>query len=112
MQTHNYQPRAEHKRFHDWVRAWSPMCENACGSPAMELHHILGAAAKHNKVWIGQWAVCMLCYACNHSNDRLPIKKEQLQRFWLDGVLKRYRALEGKDPCPAEVIQAIEEWQR
>ncbi len=88
MQSKNYQPTADQGRFHDWVRETFIACQN-CGIVASELHHILGSAAKHDKQWVGQWAVTMLCYHCNHDDLLLPTKREQLDQFLRD-VLDRY----------------------
>lgn len=56
MITKNYQPNAVQKRFH------GELIDMGCvisGAPA-ELDHLAGAAARHDKMHIGQWLVSPL----------------------------------------------------
>ncbi len=110
MQTKNYKPTAAQKRFWDWIAnntGWCAVCGVSC---AGELHHILGAAAKHNRVHIGQWLLMKLCTECNHDNLRLPSKSEQIG-IYLRDVLNPYWHRFGDVPMSKEELLAIVTWR-
>ena len=106
MYSKNHRPTADQKRFQSWIRETFKECQN-CGAPAEHLHHILGSSAKHNKQWIGQWAVVMLCAHCN-LYAILPPKREQLDRFVTD-ILVEFGKPEGMTD---EQLEAIQTWKR
>ena len=56
MHTKNFRPTADQTRW------WGELVEMGCiytGKPA-EVDHLVGAAAKHNKIHVGQWWVVAL----------------------------------------------------
>ncbi len=110
MYSKNFKPTAKQKQWHQWLRDNTYHCDN-CGAPASELHHIIGAGGKHNKIHIGQWACVMLCHECNHDDSRLPTKREQLDRF-TRGVLQSYWRQFGVLPMDQDELMAIACWQR
>lgn len=112
MQSKNYPPNAAQKRFHKWIRETFTACNN-CGATATEIHHIVGAAGKHDRQWIGQWAVEPICYGCNHDNLYLPKKRDQLNRF-LETVLRKYITTFGRlpDGMTEQQREAIRTWRR
>ena len=112
MFSKNHKPTADQKRWHSWIRDHQRFCPN-CAEYATDLHHVIGSAGKHDKQWIGQWAVCMLCYRCNHDDLRLPKKRAQLDRFVLP-LIDKYVAEHGDLPEGMDIFQhrAIQEWHR
>ena len=112
MRTKNYPPTAAHQRWHKWVRENYQECRN-CGAPATDLHHILGSAAKHNRVWIGQCAVTMLCDPCNHNDLVLPDKPQQLRDFLQDVVVPYWLRFNELPPGMGEAeLLAIASWHQ
>ena len=59
MYSKNCQPTVAQKRLHEHIRrAGSPI--PGFGANGFQLHHLWGSCAKHNKLWIGQYAVLLL----------------------------------------------------
>lgn len=113
MQSKNYPPNAAQTRWHNALR------ELGCcitGMPYPELHHVVGAAGKENRVWIGQWFVLML----NSHLHRLgpenvsdwPHRFTDMygtQRQLFRKQCRRYEDYYGEPvPVPPEVLEAIQ----
>lgn len=56
--TDKWQPRQRHKEYHDALRQLGHRIYGE-GTP-VQIHHIAGSSARHNKVWIGQHFVLVL----------------------------------------------------
>lgn len=63
MISKNHQATAAQKRFHAALADMG--CANCGQGHDTCLHHAVGAAGRHNKLWIGQWWVIPLCWDCH-----------------------------------------------
>lgn len=113
MLSKNYPPNSAQKEFHRELRELG-CCLTGMNYP--ELHHVVGASGKENKVWIGQWFVLMLCSHLHRLGPEnvtdWPKRFTDLygtQRALFKKQCKRYEEHYGKPvPIPEEVLNAIE----
>lgn len=56
--TPRWEPTAQHHRYHEALRSLG--CVITGETTDVQLHHVAGASARHNKIWIGQWYVLCL----------------------------------------------------
>lgn len=106
MRTKRYQPTAAQKRF--WDELAQGGCVN-CGRPA-EIHHILGAAAKQNKVHIGQWAVVPVCP--DHHRVWEKVGKLTQMEDYIAEVLNPYWRRFGEVPMSKDELLALVTWSK
>lgn len=62
MQSKGNAPSAKQKLWRETLRTMG--CVNHPGAPA-EIHHVVGATGKQNKVSIGHWFLLPLCSQCH-----------------------------------------------
>jgi hypothetical protein len=127
MQSKNHKRTAEQKKWHGQV------AELGCitsGSTQAQIHHCVGATAKHNKIHIGEWFVLPL-NPFNHSyidQGRFGLdmlKTEAGERYNADDRVKdmslhefekflfgRVLRMIPERPFGDDVIQAISGWHR
>tara|TARA_R110000822_G_scaffold77084_5_gene185123 strand:+ start:1248 stop:1631 length:384 start_codon:yes stop_codon:yes gene_type:complete len=127
MRSKNQKVTADHKKWRSQVAELGCIC---CGSEAIQIHHCIGASAKHNKIHIGEWFILPL-NPFNHSyidQGRFGLdmlKTEAGQRYGEDDKVKDMplhefeKYLFGKvlrmipdRPFGDDVITAISEWHR
>lgn len=65
MQSKNHKPTAKQRAWRETVRALG--CYNHTGRPA-EVHHVVGAAGRQDKVKIGHWFILPLCTECHRTH--------------------------------------------
>ena len=65
MQSKNNKPTAKQKAWRELVRSHG--CMN-CPGRAAEIHHVVGAAGRQDKVKIGHWFVLPLCSECHRTH--------------------------------------------
>jgi len=63
-------PTAKQKAWRELVRSHG--CMNCPGMPA-EIHHVVGATGKQNKVKIGNWFILPLCSDCHRENPEYNV---------------------------------------
>lgn len=120
MQTKNWQPNAAQRRWHDLLRQLP--CMATLEHPMQcQLHHVAGAAAHQNGIWIGQWYVLPLWHGIHDSRaehryhvGKNPVGFERRFGTELDLFLDMTRWLytRGREVPPLNVIEAIKRWRR
>lgn len=115
MQSKGNSPSASQKKWREEVRELGCIIERSKGG--IEIHHVLGATAKHNKVVIGHWFILPLTGWYHRENPILNVtdnKKlfeanfgSQVELFIQ--LLELYEFhYEKPHPVPAEVVEAIQ----
>ena len=107
MYSKNHRPTKAQKEFWDWV-AQQPCV--FCGVRPVQIHHIIGAAGKENKIHIGQWLVLPLCPKCH--DDWMPNKHDQIHHHFILDILKPYWRQFGEIPMNVNELMAIITWSR
>lgn len=107
MRSKGNAPTAEQKRWHDQVA--NLQCVECLG-PA-QIHHPVGATAKHKKVPIGHWWVIPLCdehHRGLHSGDSYEYEsRKEFEKGEFARILDDH-----DHPVPAEVESAIMGYHR
>ena len=107
MRSKGNAPSAEQKRWHDQVASLG--CVD-CFSPA-QIHHPVGATAKHNKIAIGHWWVLPLCdehHRALHAGESFEYDSRKL---FEKGEYARMLD-DNNHPVPEEVEAAIMDYHR
>ena len=100
------QPNAAQKRWRESVR------ELGClmGAPGpVEIHHVVGRTAKHNKIAIGHWWILPVSNEGHRMVEALS-KHEQKELFHT--MCLAYFACYLSLPVPDDVMAAIMDWHR
>jgi hypothetical protein len=119
MQSKGNAPTASQKAWREAVRELGCVIDKSKGG--IEIHHVLGATAKHNKVDIGHWFILPLSSWYHRENPTLNVTDNkrlfeanfgtQVQLFM--GLIMQYEFIhERVAPVPAEVIDAIRSLER
>ena len=75
----------------------------------VEIHHPLGATARHLRTNVGHWIVIPVSNQAHREVERLP-KREQVEIF-LQDVLGPYVERYGDCPIPKYTLAAIASWR-
>lgn len=118
MQSKGNAPNTQQKRWRETIRDLGCI---ACGWPShIEIHHPVGATAKHNKQPIGHWWILPLCKSCHEAvtEDRDALSYIAF-RFRLVGPFDSEKLLFMKllervteIPFPSETEAAILDYHR
>jgi hypothetical protein len=129
MQSKGNAPNAAQKK---WMGQVADLGCITCGSQAIQIHHVLGVTAKHNKISIGHWWILPL-NPFNHSyigqgrfgldmlkteagqrydeDDKIkPMSLHDLEKYLFGKVLRAIP--KEKWPFGDDVVQAIADWHR
>ena len=127
MRSKNNAPTAAQKKWRSKVADLGCV---VCGSTQVQIHHVLGATAKHNKIHIGEWFILPL-HPINHSyidqgikglnslkSDAIsrydeetlvdPMSLHDFEKYLFGKVLRKLQ----DRPFGQDVINAISEWSR
>ena len=120
MQSKGNAPTKAQSDWREEVRALGCIVSMEKG-PHIQIHHVLGATAKHNKVEIGHWFILPLTGWYHLDNPTLNVtnNKKMLEaqfgsqvNLWLQ-LLKNYEFhYERPAPVPPEVVESIRDLGR
>lgn len=107
-----YKITAAQKRWQESLRNYGCLVSR---SPYCEIHHIVGASAKRQKIWVGQWSVLPLHYRY-HRDPECKVNVTEHKRMFealfgnqwdiLVKVINKFQR-QGRPIPPEEVILAI-----
>ena len=117
MRSAKHTPSAAAKRWMAWVA--SRGCLN-CRAPA-NVHHCVGATARHNRVAIGDWWLLPLCRECHQGDDGIHhsrrrffgehVRRKTTEKIMFRQLLRWSRADDACLDMPSQrVIDAIEDY--
>lgn len=106
MYSKNHRPTKAQKEFWDWLAGRACVF---CSSPMRDLHHVLGASSRENKIPIGQWVLVPVCGDC-HDNIHQWSKLQQIEEFM--HLLNHHWRIFGELPMSKDELMAIVSWRR
>ena len=83
-------------------------CVLDMGNP-VQIHHVVGRTAKHNRVDIGHWFILPVSEQAHREIERFP-KDEQ--KLYFRDICTWHQRVFGELPFGADVLLAIWDWHR